>query len=186
MILGVCGTFASGKDMVALYLTEKLGYIHISTGDLIREYIREHNLGDIDRDNLRKVGNELRAEHGAGYLVESSLKKYGDKVVFSGVRSTGEVAVIKSKGGAMVAVDAPVDQRYKWAKGRGRIGDEITQEYFRHQETAEENHDDPTKQQLTAVITISDIRVANDGTLEDLYVKLDAIVERLKQEGRLA
>jgi dephospho-CoA kinase len=179
MIIGVCGTFASGKDMVAEYIADKLGYIHVSTGDLVREYIRENDLGEIDRDNLRKVANELRAEHGSGYLIETSLEKYNDDVVFSGVRSTGEVETIRNARGTMIAVDAPVNQRYEWAKARKRIGDEITPEYFRQQETAEENHGDPNKQQLTAVITMSDYDIANDGTLEDLNGKIDEVLARL-------
>jgi dephospho-CoA kinase len=180
MIIGVCGTFASGKDSAAEYIAERLGHLHISTGDLVRQYVRENDLGGIDRDNLWKVANGLRAKHGSGFLITSSLKKYADNVVFSGIRSPGELEAVHQAGGMMIAVDAPIDRRYQWAKSRGRIGDEITAEYFRQQEAAEENRDDPNKQQLTTVISLSDFDIANDGTLEELHAKIDDVLMRLK------
>ncbi len=179
MIIGVVGTFASGKDTVAEYIAAKLEYLHISTGDLIRRYIRENNLGDIDRDNMLVIGNKLRSEKGSGFLVESSIKKYKDNLVLSGIRSPGEAEAVQKSGGIIVAVDAPVEQRYEWAKARGRIGDDITPEYFRRQETAEENDDDPNKQQLTTVISMAEFDVANDGTLDDLHAQIDDVLKRL-------
>jgi dephospho-CoA kinase len=183
MIIGVCGTFASGKDTVAEYIQSK-GYEHVSTGDLIRQYIRDNNLGETDRDNLRKVANELREEKGAGYLVKEALKKHPDHVVVSGIRATGEVDALFDAGGHLIAVDAPIDKRYQWAKARGRIGDEITYDYFKEQEMAETVNTGHHEQRIMDVIAMAQFDISNEGTLEELHTKIDEILARYEQEPK--
>lgn len=181
MIIGVCGTFAAGKDVVAEYLASK-GFNHVSSGDVLRRYILDNKLGEIDRDSLRIIANRTRAEKGADFFVRQAILSVARPLVISGIRTTGEVEAVKAAGGIMIGVDAPVTRRYNWAKSRGRIGDHITQEKFREQEIAEES-DKPTDCQITAVMSMADFDIANDGTLEELYMKVDDVLKRLKPIG---
>ena len=41
VIIGLAGTFASGKDSLARALEEKFGICHISTGDIVRKVAME-------------------------------------------------------------------------------------------------------------------------------------------------
>jgi dCMP deaminase len=62
-------------------------------------------------------------------------------------------------------------------KARGRAGDATTLEDLRAQERRELGSDDPAAQQLLAVRDLADITLRNDGTIEDLRRKLQAILE---------
>src|SRR5688572_25799323 len=96
-IIGIAGTFASGKDTAADYLVKHYGFLHVSTGDLIREETKR--LGkSIHRDNLVGVANEMRTTKGGGVFVEMALEEFRKSnakgLVVSGIRHPGEVESI--------------------------------------------------------------------------------------------
>jgi dephospho-CoA kinase len=62
--------------------------------------------------------------------------------------------------------------------GRGRPGDGPTLEDFRSRE-ARENSPDETFQQLARTFAMADHTLANDGTLDDLHARVNALMERL-------
>ncbi|MDR0957505.1 MAG: AAA family ATPase, partial [Candidatus Nomurabacteria bacterium] len=88
-LIGLGGTFASGKDSLANFLVEKFGFTNVSTGDMVRVAARER-YGDIERPTLKKVGAELRNELGAGALVLRGLQE-PRPLIISGIRAIGEV-----------------------------------------------------------------------------------------------
>lgn len=136
-IIGVAGSYASGKDTLSEYLVEKHGYAHVSTSDIVRMFARER-YGSIERDVLRRTGAEIRQEFHPGYLVERALKEAGRPVVVSGIRALGEVTTLREAGGVMVFVDAPIEVRYERMKSRVRDGEHTkTLEEFRESEEAE-------------------------------------------------
>jgi len=84
MIIGLTGKNAAGKGEVAAYLKTK-GFIYYSLSDVIREEAIKRNL-DHSRDNLIKLGNELREKFGASYLaqqinnkIKQQLEKFNKK-----------------------------------------------------------------------------------------------------------
>lgn len=178
MIIGVVGTFASGKDTVAKYLDDS-GFNHVSSGDVLRQYIIDNNLGGLERDNLFKVANKTRAEKGSDFFVRDAIEHWPQPLVISGIRSVGEAEAVISREGIIIAVDAPVTRRYHWAKMRGRIDDSITEEKFKQQEEAEFANTDPSMQQIMTVMGMAQFSVSNDGTLEELYAQVDEILKRI-------
>lgn len=179
-IFGLTGTFASGKDTASEYLAKKLNYLHVSTGDLIRAATEQRGLS-VHRDNLHVVANELRAAQGGDVFVKQALAQQqstGAKgLIVSGLRNPKEVETLKQAGGYFIFTDAPVQQRYEWAKARGRLEDDTDLEGFKAQEAKELNNPDPSGQQIEVLRPLADIVVQNSGSLEDFYKQLDAIVE---------
>ncbi|HJL54521.1 MAG TPA: hypothetical protein QF424_01115, partial [Candidatus Thalassarchaeaceae archaeon] len=57
----------------------------------------------------------------------------------------------------------------------GRAGDPIEKETFLSQEAAEVKSEDEAGQALDATAALADITVVNDGTIEELEGKLEAI-----------
>lgn len=174
MIIGLSGTFASGKDTLAHHLVQTKNFLHISTSDMVRA-VAEAQYGDIERPTLVKTANELREKRGPGVLAELSLEKYEEEsdkyphVVISGVRSLGEVEAIKKAGGRIVFVDSPMEIRYERIKARHRSGEEnLSFEEFKASEELEENktHDNPYVQDLTGVQEIADILLFNQGDID--------------------
>ncbi len=180
MKLAFVGPPAVGKDAVANYIEQKFGLTHISSGDLIRNYVKEHNLGELDRKNLQTVGNKLRAEQGGDVLVRIALEKVKENLIISGLRAIDEVKTFKKNGGKIISINAPLQRRYELGKLRGRIGDTVSFEDFKKIEEEERNNTDRNGQNVDRVMAMADVEIENDGTLEDLFKKCDQVVEKLR------
>jgi len=59
VIIGITGTLGAGKGQAASYLVKKHKFKHYSVRELIVKEIKKRGL-KVNRDNLVKVGNDLR------------------------------------------------------------------------------------------------------------------------------
>ena len=178
LVIGVTGQPSSGKDTVANYLAS-LGFVHISTSDLIREEMRKQGLST-DRPQIHEFVTERRKERGLGYLAELTVKKIDKDSVVSGLRNTSEIQILKDAFGAnfiLLAMDAPFEMRYKWVLGRKRDSKDLTFEEFKAEEDAERNRSDGAFQ-VDKVIKMADEVILNDGIKEDLLKNVDDLLKK--------
>ena len=73
MIVGLTGPNAAGKGEAARFLMER-GFAYHSLSDVVREEATARGL-DHSRENLIRVGNELRASFGAGLSTMLVMRK---------------------------------------------------------------------------------------------------------------
>lgn len=180
VIIGIAGHPSGGKDTVARYLAEKYGFVHISTSDILRNYITVHKLGDLSRDNMNKVVTKLRKQFGTDFLVRDVLETNSEpKLVLSGLRSSGEAKAISAAGGILVAVDASLKVRYKRALQRGRIGENISFEEFVKEQEKEDNPSNPNAPSVAAVTSVAQEHIDNSSTRAHTYSQVDALMKRL-------
>jgi len=176
MIVGITGTFASGKDAAAEYLEQK-GYEHISSADMLRQELKKKGLPE-NRDNLRITANELVKKYGGEYLAEKAYKSAlnRDKLIISAVRRQGEIDFLKSKDRfVLIFIDAPVEVRYQRMKNRSREGKElVTLEDLKQKEKKEFSGDN--SQRLDYCKRHADYLLDNSSNLRDLQIKIDKIL----------
>lgn len=172
-LIGLTGTNGAGKGEVAAYLVKK-GYAHFSLSDIIREKLEEEE-AEADRDNLIRKGNELRRKGGPDILARLALERVRGNAVIDSIRNPREVAYLKKQAGfILLAIDAPPSLRFERVQKRGRNESARTLEEFIQKE-AEENRSDADAQQLRTCMGMADVTITNDGTLEDLYRKLEEL-----------
>ena len=175
-LIGISGTFSSGKDTIAHRLVADFGYTHVSTSDLVREEaLRQYD--SIERPVMHKVADEYRKENGAGAFVKLALAKPRPLVV-TGLRSLGEAQVVKQNGGLLLFVDAPLEVRYNRMVSRLRDGEaQISLEEFRQREE-KEMYSGPTDADfnIVGISKMADITFHNSGSYEqfiaEVYAKL--------------
>ncbi|MGZ6004826.1 MAG: AAA family ATPase [Candidatus Saccharimonadales bacterium] len=173
-IIGVAGTFGSGKDTVADYLADNEDFVHISTGDLVREEsIKRH--GSIERNPyLQETATYLRRTFGGDVLIKRGLErvehdgKQHAGVVFTGIRSLGEARGVKQLGGTLVYVDAPIEIRYERMQKRQRDKEaHVSLEQFKQNELNEQTKsDDEAEFNIYKIKDEADIVIQNDSDLE--------------------
>lgn len=175
-VIGLSGTFASGKDTLARQLEADFGYTHVSTADIVRRVAMEER-GSIERPVLFEVASKHRREDGAGYFAQLALQHVRPLIV-SGIRSLGEVKAVREAGGVMVFVDAPLEVRYKRMLARQRDAEvELTLEQFRANEE-KEMYGGPTDADfnLRQIKMDADVIIENsvtpEGFLAEAYMKL--------------
>ncbi len=166
-LIGISGTFASGKDTIAEFLVRDFGFTHVSTGDMVRKVATE-KYGSIERPVLVKTATELRYANGAGALVEEALKE-SRPLVITGIRSMGEAKALKTAGGILLFVDAPVEVRYQRVKSRQRDNEtELTLQQFQANEE-KEMYAGPNDEDfnIRGIGEMADIHIENTLPLDD-------------------
>lgn len=179
VIIGLAGTFASGKDSLARHLEEEYSIKHISTGDIVRVYAQE-KYGSIERPILYKTANELREEKGAGILsvlaleqYESYKESYPGGVCVSGFRAWAEAEEVKKQGGTIVFTDAPVKTRYIRTISRARDGEKFnTFEEFKARES-KENGEVNSEFSIAGIKSRADIVIDNDMPLAEFLTNAE-------------
>lgn len=135
-LIGIAGSFASGKDTIAHRLEADYGFTHVSTGDMVRTVAMKER-GSIERPVLHEVADQHRHRDGAGVFVEHALEQ-PRPLVITGIRSLGEAKALKAAGGVMLFIDAPATVRYERMQARHRdLETELTLEQFEANEQKE-------------------------------------------------
>lgn len=183
MIIGLTGTKASGKSIVAEILKEK-GFFYTSTSDLVREEALKRGITNYTIKDLQDIGNEIRKNFGSGELVKRCLEKAKDKkdVIIDGIRNPGEVQEIKKANGIVIAIDAPVELRFKRILERKRESDPKTLEEFKKMEERDRKDKEELGQQVDKCMEMADHLITNDSTLENLKTKIEYIL--LKESSK--
>src|SRR4051812_26382648 len=130
-VIGITGQPGAGKDTLAEMLVAHLKNVGfeakiVTPGDLIRDYVVEHKLGDPgDRTVLNHAAQKTRDEYGSNYWLQHAIAraKGVDVLVYPGMRHATEVELAHKHDGIIVAIDAARKTRYEWVKHRNRPGD---------------------------------------------------------------
>jgi dephospho-CoA kinase len=182
IIVGITGTLGAGKGAVVDYLKEQRGFKHFSVRDFIVEEIKRRKL-PVNRDNMVKVANELRAQNSPSYIVDElykEAKETGKNSIIESIRTYGEIESLRKKGNfILIAVDADRRTRYERIRMRGSETDRISFEKFMEDEAKEMNASDPNKQNLKRCIEEADYLITNDKSFKDLYVQINEILNQL-------
>jgi dephospho-CoA kinase len=181
-VIALAGFAGAGKDSFAELLQAAFATRHqqatiVSSGDLIRDYVTEHQLGDPgDRALLRQVVVDVAAEHGYTFWLERALTTaaQADVILYPGLRQTVEVDFLHQHGGIVIGIDVPIKVRYARTQARQRPGDDIDFATFTANEQAERRGQG---QQIEVVMGKVDALVQNDGSFEQLGAVATAIAE---------
>jgi dephospho-CoA kinase len=173
----VTGQEGSGKDSYADHLAGK-GFMHISAGDFIRSVARQERgcTDPIPRSILSEVGDELKARYGSSPITEASLSRYEQEreiypmgLVISGFRRVGELRAFKARGAVALWIAASDETRFHNLSHRP---DQLSWEEFKIR-SEQEYHGDTSGGKggvnLKAVEEMADLKVVNEGTLQELY-----------------
>lgn len=168
--VGLTGPNASGKGEVSRLLADE-GFSQHSLSDVVREEATRQGL-DHSRESLIQIGTWLRQQFGSGVLAERMVPLLEDRSVVDSIRNQGEIAVLRGLPGFhLLGVDAPIELRFERSRLRARSGDGLTLEEFRRKESLELSGEGPG-QQLEFCLSLADVIVLNDGTLQDLRLRV--------------
>ena len=180
MIIGITGTLGAGKGTVVKYLVERQGFTHLSARDFFQELMEKEGV-PIDRDHMVAFANNLRAQHGPGYVFDELFKRAQEKggdVVIESLRTVGEATALKSQDDAyLLAVDADQDLRFNRIHGRGSQLDQVNFDKFVEQEKTEMNGIEPYQQNIAAVMKMADYTIYNDNDTEALYLEVEKFLK---------
>ena len=184
IVIGITGTLGAGKGTIVEYLAEKEGFVHFSVRAFLLDEIRRRGLPE-NRDSMFVLANELRALYGPSYVTDQLFERAvaeGRDCVIESIRTPGEIDSLRNKGRfILLAVDAHPLIRYNRIKERRSETDQVTFSTFEENEKREMDTDDPNRQNLKKCISMADFVFQNNGTREDLILKVRKIIQDIKK-----
>lgn len=181
-IIGLVGFDCSGKGTVAGYLREQHGFQYYSLSDVIREEANSRGL-DHQTETLIALGKELREKHGNAVLAERTLKRLqsNTRYVIDSIRLPEEITSLRSKVRfSLVAIHAPLYERFKRFNARQREGEQINLEQFAERDSRAFYTAD-AGQKVGFCIPMASHHITNVGTEEALYSQVDDILRTLER-----
>lgn len=187
MIIGLTGTIGSGKGIVAEVL-KQLGFRYYSLSDEVREEARRRKI-PLTRENLQKLGNELRAEFGnavlARWVIKRIIETDGDDIVIDGIRNLAEVAELRNyfQRFVLVGIDAPPRIRFARILRRARENDPKTYKEFLRVDAIDRGlaNKADNSQQVSKCLRAADCVILNTGSLEELRLKINRMLRDIKK-----
>ncbi|MBI4210035.1 MAG: AAA family ATPase [Candidatus Diapherotrites archaeon] len=180
IVIGITGKYCAGKTIVCDYLKSKSFY-YKSLSEELRSLLEKQGI-EPTRENLIKEGNRLREKHGNNYLARlvangmSTDKNY----VVDSLRNPDEINEIARAGNFhMWNVSAGESGRFERILRRGREGDPKTMDDFKRFEAAESGSSKASAQQLDKCAEMAEHTIENDGTLAELFEKVDSLLLHL-------
>jgi dephospho-CoA kinase len=178
-IIALVGPFACGKDVVKKYLENKYQAKSVKFSQILRDVLVRLSL-TVNRENLINLSTILRQNFGedllAKVIAEDAKNLESGIVILDGARRKSDILYAKDIGGfVLIAIDAELENRYERMKRRNENeGDS--------QKTFEEfisDHTKETEKTIPDLMKEAKFKIDNNGSLEDLYKKIDEIVEKL-------
>lgn len=184
-VIGFTGTIGSGKNTAKHLIMRKFNCYHVTLSDVIRGEI-EKRRGNLNRTTLQDMGNEMRKKYGTHILALIAveyLPRDKEMIIMDGIRNPGEVEYLKKKFGsgfALIAVDAPIEIRFERIKARGDPKDPKALEEFVELDKRDKGEGEPAHgQQVAACIEMTDFKIENNGTPEQLEEKIDDVMKKI-------
>ncbi|MBU3897160.1 MAG: AAA family ATPase [Nanoarchaeota archaeon] len=181
LIFGLTGLASSGKGEASNYLKSK-GFEKFVFSDILKIEAQKRGIltGNYEEQKniLSKLGDELRKETGkmevlAIMLVGEIKKRNLDKVIVDGFRALEEAETFRNNFSnfKLIFVDTPEKIRFE----RRKLEDPT----IKFEEFLERDKRDIEKKGLGKVIKTCNITIENTGSKEELYKKLDKIINQV-------
>lgn len=180
-ILGITGTFQSGKDALAA----AIGWKKFSCSAIIGEELVRMGLSIDVNQNFVDVGNDLRRLHNdAGILgkkvLERILAEKLGRVIVVSIRTPAELFALKNAKDVdfkLLVLDAPIELRFQRSKVTPRWTN-IPFDEFKRQEDLQLSGAEEHSQQLGKVFEFADAKIINDfSSVDDLKIAVDKVLK---------
>jgi len=178
-IVAFTGMPFSGKSE-AVKIAKEQNIPVIRMGDMVWEETKCQGL-EINDSNVGKIANDMRKTHGMDIWAQKTYEKIKtmkdvEKLVIDGVRNIEEVEFFEKNLGkdfVLVAVKVPDDLRHKRAMNRGREDDSMNIKKIKERDRRELGWG------LEKVIDSADIKILNEGPIEDFCEKIKEVFKDL-------
>ncbi len=181
MLIWLTGRIAAGKWMIVEYLKDRW-FEYFTISQVVREEAQIRWV-DITRKNLQDIWNEVRQNEWAGAWICRLISKMesGKDYIIDWIRNPGEIVELrKQKDFHLISIDADQEIRFDRMLKRAKDSDPKTWELFLEIDDRDFGESDPLGQQVGKCMDLSDYKIENNWTLEQLHLSIENIYKKIK------
>ncbi|MGH9199371.1 MAG: AAA family ATPase, partial [Acidimicrobiia bacterium] len=177
-VIGLTGPFGAGCSTAALHLKAKRDYLVVRLSTPIRdEWKKKHPRKEASREELQRLGDDMRIEGGNAALVDLALeaaKKQSaseeverDRLVIDGIRNTGEIDRLRERFGHRFTLFALLAQQpERWDRIESVYLEEgRSREEFLLDDQRDRNEEVGWGQQVELCIDMADVIIDNSADI---------------------
>lgn len=180
-IIGLTGTFGSGKSAAADFFEQK-GFTKVVLSSFLEEEAKRRRIRKITRKLLQNIGNQWRKEYGKEILAKKAInflrEKNIKKAVIDGIRNTGEIEELKKYTNfILIAIIADRKirlERLKKLKRRENLTSSLFDKLDKRDSGLGQKK---TGLQVTQCIGLADVSVYNNSSSNDFTAKLNSFLK---------
>lgn len=176
-ILGFAGEMSCGKGTAAKYVVRKYAGSYHRFSTMLRDLARRMYIEE-NRDDLQKISTFFRQNFGEDIMskvIFNDVKNDNHEVVvIDGVRRIMDIRYLKDLPGfKLVYIEAEIEKRYERIIKRRENTDDAIKTF----EEFKKDHKQESESQIKDLKKHADFVLDNNGTTEELYTQIDAIVK---------
>lgn len=181
MILAFIGEKLGGKDAVTKYLIENHNAVQVKYSEVLDEILEILDI-EKSRKNETALAMGLRDLFGKDVLVPALKNKISKLssplIIMNGVRFQEELEAIKDLEVKSIYITAPQEIRYQRYLKRVEKTDDGTKSF---EDFQKEDQNSPTEVNIPGLGSRADHFIDNTGSLEELYSKVDKLLQELNK-----
>lgn len=179
VIIGLAGEMSSGKGTIAHYLVDRYRFVQFRYSDMLRDLLGRLHL-PISRENLARTSSMIRETFGQDIMsrvIAEDAKSEAVSVVVDGIRRHQDIEHLReAKNFFLVYIEVDERVRYERLVARSENAGDATKTFEEFQKEQQAEADS----QVTALRNDARFIINNNGNLEELYRKIDEIVQEIK------
>ena len=182
LTLVLAGEMTSGKGTIAKYIVGKHNSGSYRFSTMLRDVAHRMYLEE-NRENLQKLSIMFRENFGQAMLslvISKDLENDPHEiVVLDGARRLSDISNLKKAGNfKLVYVEATPEKRFERITARNENTDDAKKTF----EEFKRDHNIEVERTILELKNHADHVVDNNGSLDELYKQIDAIIQSLKSK----
>jgi len=179
IIIGLVGQMACGKEAIKKYIAKKYNTKDCRFSTSLRDVVQRLGISE-SRENLQKLSTVLRANFGEDLLAKviamDASKLDSEIVVIDGVRRMADIKYLKELPNFYL-IKVEVDAKIRFERMKARNENAGDKDKTFEQFIADQNNE--ADKEIPIVMDFAKISINNDGTLEELYAKIDETINTI-------
>jgi deoxycytidylate deaminase/dephospho-CoA kinase len=190
LVIGFTGAFGSGCSTACGYLRHERGFTMIALSDPLKAIWEKRTSNrNYTREDLQKLGDEIRKEQGPGAVVKLAFEgvpqDYEHPIVVDGIRNVGEIEALRDRFGyafSLIAVLARRDDRWDRIGQSAYLDKSLGKSDFDDDDLRDWDEDTTYGQQVNLCVDKADILIDNQEALKGFKAKVLKFVDLLTRK----
>jgi len=185
LVIGLTGSFGSGCSTVASILEQSFGFRRFSMSAPIREEWTRRSTEPPRREDLQRLGNELRQTHGSDYLAKVLDEKDGlgsaaKHAVVETIRNRAEIEYFRERYRGFYLIAVLCSQEERWKRIREEyVTKGLDQQDFFSDDARDYIQEEEYGQQVALCVDEADLVISNETSFESSLAARPAMAEKL-------